>query len=108
MTVDVCWSTCSFTGGGMNIATLKCLECVFQAILQITIRAAGIVAFILLVIGGFKYLTAGGDPKATQSAQGTITYAIAGIFLMILAWFILRFIALFTNVPVNVFVIPSP
>ena len=99
-----CWDDCvHITKTGAKIATIKCLECIFQNILNIVIRLAGIAVFIMLIIGGFQYLTAGGDPKKSQSAKNTLTYAILGLALLILAWFILKFIAIFTGIDVTIF-----
>ena len=51
----------------------------------------------MLIVGGFKYLISGGDPKQTKSATATITMAVVGLIAAIAAWFILRFIAHFTG-----------
>lgn len=91
-----------------KIATIKGFDCVVRNILNIAIRLAGVLLFIMLIVGGFKYLTAGGDPKKAEAAQKTLTYAIAGLVLVILAWFILLFIEKFTGVDVTQFNIPTP
>jgi hypothetical protein len=88
---------------GKNPATLQDLTVVVQKILNIAVRLAGITAFIMLIVGGFQYLTAGGDPKKTQAAGSTITYAIFGLVAVIAAWFILLFIEKFTGVNVTEF-----
>jgi len=52
-------------GNGINdVATVKGFECLFANIIQIIIPVAGLVFFAMLIIGGFQYLTAGGDPKS--------------------------------------------
>lgn len=91
-----------------NVATIQGFECIFINILNIATSLAGLAVFIMLLVGGFKYLTSGGDPKASQSARNTLTYAIAGLVLVIAAWFILKFIAEFTGVEVTIFKIPGP
>jgi len=68
---------------------------------------AGIAAFIMLIVGGFQFLTAGGDPKKTQAASSTLTYAIFGLVAVIAAWFILLFIEKFTGVRITDFDIPK-
>lgn len=45
----------------------------------------GSVSIIMLVIGGFRYILAQGDPKSTMSAKATITYALAGLIISLLA-----------------------
>lgn len=84
--------------GGEKVATIKGLEAIFSNILSIALTLAGIVLFIMLLVGGFRYLTSGGDPKAKEAAQGTLTQAIAGLVILLLAFVILRFIAFITGV----------
>ena len=57
--------------------------------------------------GGFRYLTSMGDPKGTETAKNTLTYAVLGLVLIIGAWFILQFIEEFTGVKVTEFEIPK-
>ena len=42
----------------------------------------GVLAFLFIIWGGFKYMTAQGDPKAIGSARGTIVSAIIGLVLL--------------------------
>jgi hypothetical protein len=81
-----------------GIATLQGLEGVFGNVLTAALALAGIGLFIMLLVGGFKYITSGGDEKSMGSARNTITYAILGIVLVALAYLILRFIETFTGV----------
>lgn len=94
MNISECWGDTAPNG----VATLKSFECVFAALLQVAIPLGGIIAFAVFLLGAFNYLTAGGDPKKAQAAQNTITYAALGLILLIAIWFILQFIADFTNV----------
>ena len=88
-------------------AKIQDLAIIIQRILNIAVRLAGIAAFIMLIVGGFQYMTAGGDPKKAQAASSTLTYAIFGLVAVIAAWFILLFIEKFTGVPVTLFNLPS-
>lgn len=86
-----------------GVATFKGLEGIFQNIIQVATALAGIVFFIMLIMGGFNYLTAGSDPAKAEAAKKTITYAIGGLILLVLAFLILRFIQEFTGVNVTEF-----
>ncbi len=86
-----------------GVATIKGFEIVFEKILNVVVELAVVVLFVLLVIGGFKFLTSGGDPKATESAKNTLTYALLGLVLLIGIWLILNFIEYFTGIQVTVF-----
>jgi hypothetical protein len=92
---------------GQTPAKIQDLAIIIQRILNIAIRLAGIAAFVMLIVGGFQYLTAGGDPKKTQAAGSTLTYAIFGLVAVIAAWFILLFIENFTGIKITEFNLPS-
>lgn len=98
-----CWNNCTVD----TIAKIECLECIVQIILNFAVRLAGIAVFVMLIIGGFKYLTSAGDPKTKEAAQKTITYAILGLALLLGGWLVLLFIKEFTGVDVTQFTIPK-
>lgn len=84
-------------------ATFKDLEFIFTRVLNVIVQIAVVAVFIMLLLGGFKFLTSGGDPKAAESAKNTITYAIFGLIALIGIWLILKFIEVFTGVNVTNF-----
>jgi len=88
-----------------DVVTLKGLECIFSQILNIVVQLAGLAVFIMLLVGGWQFLTSGGEKQAVAKARGTLTYAILGLVLLIASWFIMRFISAFTNVDVTNFVV---
>lgn len=88
-----------------DVATLQDLEGVFENIVTLILGFGGIVLFIILIMGGFKFITAGGDPKAIEGAKKTLTYAIGGIILVAFSFLILRFISTFTGVDITQFTI---
>lgn len=103
-----CWSDCrEDIGGGEHAATIQCLECIFKDFLNIATALAGLAVFVMFLVGGFRYLTSMGDPKGTEAAKNTLTYAVVGLVLIIGAWFILQFIKEFTGVEVTEFQIPK-
>ena len=86
-----------------DVATFGALEGVFENVTRAVLGLAAITLFILLVWGGFKYITSGGDPKAAEDARKTLTYAIGGMVLIALAILILRLIEAFTGIDVTQF-----
>ena len=48
------------------------------------------VATLFLVIGGLRYMTAGGDPAQAEQAKGNFKAAIAGYALAVLAPVVLK------------------
>lgn len=62
-------------------------------IIQILLALAGLVAVVFLIIGGFRYITAGGNEESAEAAKTTITNAIIGIVVIILSFVIVRVIS---------------
>lgn len=52
----------------------------------------GIVSVIMIIVGGFKYITSGGASDKVTSAKNTIVYAVIGLIIVALAQFIVRFV----------------
>jgi len=65
----------SVTGGGLILFLTNILRLVFVA--------AGVFAFINLIIAGFQYMTAGGDAKALSAAWGRIWQSLLGLILIV-------------------------
>ena len=86
------------TGKFSGVATIKGLESVVENLVTVILGLAAIVLFIMFLSSGFKFMTAGGDPKAVESAQKTLTYSILGIVVIVAAFLFLRFVEDFTGV----------
>ena len=86
-----------------NVATIKGFEAIFYNLVVIALAVAGISLFIMLVVGGFKYLTAGGNQDSAQAARQTLTYAFIGFVVLVAAYLILSLIFRFTGVPITTF-----
>ncbi len=52
----------------------------------------GVVSVIMIIVGGFKYITSGGDSGGVSSAKNTILFAIVGLIIVALAQVIVRFV----------------
>lgn len=76
-------------------ATLGQLTGVIKNIITSAIYLAGVAAVVMLLVGGFQFLLAGGDKEATQKAGKTITYAISGLVLVVCSWLIILTLAHF-------------
>lgn len=62
-------------------------------ILGIVYLVAGIVGVIVIIIAGYIYTTSGGDAGAVKKAKNMIMYAVVGIIVIGLAFFITQFVA---------------
>jgi uncharacterized membrane protein len=52
----------------------------------------GIVAVVMIIIGGFKYVISSGDSNNINSAKNTILYALVGLAVVAMAQVIVRFV----------------
>jgi hypothetical protein len=46
----------------------------------------------MIIVGGLKYITSGGDSGNVSGAKNTILYAIVGLVVVALAQIIVRFV----------------
>ena len=61
-------------------------------IINAVLYVVGILAVVMVIIGGVKYTTSGGDQQAVTSAKNTILYGIVGLVIAILAYAIVNFV----------------
>ncbi len=54
---------------------------------------SGMAAVILIIVGGFMYVTAGGDSSKVSTARNTIIGAVVGLVIIMLAQVIVLFVA---------------
>jgi hypothetical protein len=52
----------------------------------------GVVAVIMFIVGGFRYITSAGDSSKVSSAKNTLVYAIIGLVVVALAQAIVLFV----------------
>ncbi len=52
----------------------------------------GIISVIMIIIGGLKYITSGGEGSNISAAKNTILYAIIGLVIVALAQIVVQFV----------------
>ena len=60
--------------------------------LNIFSAVVGIIAVVMIIIGGVKYITSQGESANITSAKNTILYALVGLVVVALAQVIVRFV----------------
>ena len=65
---------------------------VFKQVTNTILYIVGIVAVIMLIVGGIKYVVSGGDSKKVTDAKNTVLYAIIGLVIAFLAFAIVNFV----------------
>lgn len=61
-------------------------------VVNLLIVVAGIIAVIMIIVGGIRYTTSAGDAGQTKSARDTIIYAVAGLVVAIMSFAIVNFV----------------
>lgn len=61
-------------------------------IINIISVIVGAVAVIMIIWGGFRYVTSAGNDSSVSAAKNTILYAIIGLIIVALAQLIVRFV----------------
>lgn len=78
-----CTNTAAQGGNLMSIVT---------TIINTLFFVAGIVAVIMIIIGGFRYITAQGDSGQLTTAKNTILYSVVGLVIVIASFAIVNFV----------------
>lgn len=68
------------------------LESQIEIVVNILLFVLGAIAVVMIVIGGIRYATAGGDQSALTAAKNTILYAVIGLVVAIMAYGIVNFV----------------
>lgn len=63
-----------------------------QSIVNLLTIIVGIIAVIMIIIYGLKFVTSGGDSNSISSARNGVIYAIVGLIVVALAQIIVRFV----------------
>ncbi len=79
-----CASSTSDATGRVNDTVSKGLN-LFSAIV-------GIISVVMIIVGGIRYITSGGDSGKVSSAQNTVLYAVIGLIVVALAQIIVKFV----------------
>jgi hypothetical protein len=81
-----------------GVATIQGVQCLLGNILTIAISGIGLVGFIMLIVGSFRYLLSGGNAKGVDGGKQTMTFAIIGLVVALTSFMILQLVADFTGV----------
>lgn len=77
--------------GGLNGATT--LSELILGIIRYMLLFAGSIAVIFIIIGGYQYVTSGGNEEQAEKGRKTLVNAIIGIVVIVLAYVIVNVIA---------------
>ncbi len=61
-------------------------------VIQILLTVIGVVAVIVIMVAGFRYVTSSGDPGTINAAKNTILFAVIGLVIAVSAQIIIAFV----------------
>jgi len=68
------------------------LNTVIKTIVNTLIFVIGIVAVIMIILGGISYATSQGDPTKVKKGKDTVLYGVIGLIVALLAYAIVNFV----------------
>lgn len=84
-------SSCSNLNSGQTDA-LGAMSNMIKSIVNLLSIIVGVVAVFMIIIGGLRYITSGGDSSNVNSAKNTILYAIVGLVVVAMSQVIVQFV----------------
>lgn len=85
-------------GGSVGLGTLD-LKTTIINVISWLLSLLGIVALVMIIVGGFTWMTAAGDEMQLELAKKRISNAVVGIVVILVAWALVSFVI---NTTINV------
>ena len=79
--------------GTSGISGSTSLVQLLQNVIEIMLLFAGGIAVVFVIIGGYQYITSGGNEEQAEKGQKTLTNAIIGVVVIVLSYTIITVIA---------------
>ena len=88
------WDSCLENG----VATLACIPIIIKNVVTAALAFSGIVALVIIIFAGARYISSKGDEAKIESAKKTLTYAFVGLGIIFLSFFIMGLLSTLTGV----------
>ena len=85
------------TAAGLGLNATITVQKLVTTVVTGLIGFAGLLFFIMLVVGGIQYVLSGGDKTGAQAAKDRITHALIGIVIVAAAWAIVTLLQTITG-----------
>ncbi len=88
--------------------TISSLGNLISGLVTASIIVGALTAFLYLILGGFQWITSGGDKGKTEEAQKKITNAVIGLVIVAAAYAIISVVVTFLGIgSIDALVIPA-
>lgn len=71
--------------GGQSAASGTTINNLIRTVINFLSIGVGLLAVVMIIVGGFKYITSGGDSNKVASAKKTIIYSVIGLVVAFFA-----------------------
>ena len=79
-------------GGEIGYDDDSDLKATITNIVQWALGFLALIAVIMIIVGGFMWMTAGGNEERVEKAKKMISAAVIGLIIILLAWAIVIFV----------------
>ncbi|MEK7637289.1 MAG: hypothetical protein AAB402_02785 [Patescibacteria group bacterium] len=79
-------------GGSIGLGNADLKQTVIN-ILNLALGLLALVAVVMIIVGGFTWLTASGNEEKVDKAKKIISAAVIGLIIVLLAWAVVIFVA---------------
>jgi hypothetical protein len=92
-----CGTTLQIQAGTANCDTTTSgsvtkVNSIITLIINIFSGIVGAISVVMIIWGGFKYITSGGESGKVTSAKNTIVYAVIGLVIVVFAQIFVQFV----------------
>lgn len=94
-------------GTNFNSLTNLTASGIISGAINLVLVVVALVFFFILVLGGLKWVTSGGDEKKVGAARAQITNALIGLAIVFAAWAIMKLIETIFGVSIFNLSIPT-
>jgi hypothetical protein len=88
------------TAGSPHAETFSTPGGIISRLLQFAFPLAGMILFVMIVVGGFQILSGGGSPEAMKAGQERVTMAIVGFLLLFASYWIAQLLEEILNIKI--------
>ena len=95
---DICAGVSAVQGNGACSGNgTAAVGGIIRTVINVMSFFVGLVAVIMIIVGGFKYITSGGDSGKASNGRTTIVSALIGLVIVALAQVIVQFVLTNSN-----------
>ncbi len=90
-------AVCEAIGSGADCADTNKnggtkIDSLIKTVVNILTAVVGVLAVIMIIVSGAKYITSAGDSGKITSAKNTLVYALIGLIIVALAQIVVKFV----------------